>query len=207
LLSGSRTPATPRFQVNPRATLLCTFVCAASILAACSRRDPEAKGTHAAGEPVRAPLRRPDEPLSAGDELPTVSAVAQTGARVTLGRRRDRPLLLFFCDSVRSERCRTLAQVLNARWSRLRAMNAEVVGVARDYRALLRAAAYDAKLPFYVLADPQGRIFGTFGLKRGGAVFVVSATGEIRERLTDAAASELGERAVQVVAELAHTSG
>jgi peroxiredoxin len=126
---------------------------------------------------------------------------------VTLGLARDRPLLLFFCDSIRSERCRALAQVLNARWRRLRTMNAQVIGVARDYRALLRAVTYDARLPFYVLADPQGKIFKAFGLKQGGSVFVVSATGEIFGRIADAPPSGLGERAVQLVAELARSSG
>jgi peroxiredoxin len=126
---------------------------------------------------------------------------------VTLERSRDRPLLLFFCDSIRSRRCSALAQTLSARWSKLRALNAQVIGVARDYRALLRAVAYDAKLPFYVLADPQGKIFKAFGLERGGTVFVVSAQGEIRHRLANAPPAELGERAVRLIADVARASG
>ncbi|MBN1612044.1 MAG: redoxin domain-containing protein [Polyangiaceae bacterium] len=193
--------------MKPGTRLLCILLSAASVLTGCSKHGPEARGTHPAREPVRTPSHGPSDPLSAGDDLPAVSALAQTGARVTIERARQRPLLLFFCDSIRSERCSALARVLSARWSRLRALNAEVIGVARNYRALVRAVAYDARLPFYVLADPQGKIFRAFGLMQGGTVFVVDTQGEIRQRLSEAPPSELGERAVQLVAELPRTSG
>lgn len=191
--------------VTPKAKIPLVLLSAAWVLFACRHREPNDDAPPT--EPVRVPVQVPSNPLSAGDELPSVSALAQTGARVTLERDRSRPLLLFFCESVRSRRCAAVAQTLSARWNQLRAMNAEVLGVARDHRALLRAVAYDSKWPFYVLADPQGCVFRAFGLKEGGNVYVVDAEGEIHKRIAGVPPTDLGERAIGSLARMVHESG
>ena len=140
-----------------------------------------------------------EEGVSLQLDFSKLAKVAQTGASVSLGQYRGQPLLLFFCDSVHSRGCTSLVKRLTSQWAELRSTEAGVLGVARDYRARVREAAYDLRLPFYVLADPDGRVFGAFGLEQGGSVFVVDAEGEIQRRLTGAPLVTLGDQALDLL--------
>jgi peroxiredoxin len=186
-----------------RTRLLVGLLSAACLSIACTQEEKKAASSASKPAPVSAPAQAPDRALSKGDELPDISAIAQTGAAVSLTIYRDRSLLLFFCQSLRSQRCTALAQRLTADWSALRRIDAGVVGVSRDYRARLREVAYARRLPFFVLADPDGQVFRAFGLGQGGSVFVVDAKGEIRKRLAGASPVQLGERAIALLQDLA----
>ncbi len=183
--------------------LLATALLAAS----CSERETEPQATQAEKPPLAEPSATPDEPLSKGDSLPRITGIAQTGAGVGLGDDHGRVSLVFTCESLATARCTRLSKWLRDRWLDLRELDALVLGVTRDHRVKLRELAYELELPFYVLADPSGRLFRAFGLEQAGPVFVVDKNNEIQARLTMEPPEALAERALSSLASLSRDSG
>src|SRR5690606_5682574 len=100
---------------------------------------------------------KPTSEIATGDELPEVAAISQTGANVSLRGFPDRVVLLFLCQSIASTRCTNLAAALSERFDQVRELDAAVIGVTTDHRAVLRESAFELELPYYVLADPERR--------------------------------------------------
>ncbi len=178
-------------------------------LAGCSKREAH-KEDPASPSGSRGPLPIPEaigEPLTSGDELPEVSAIAHTGARVDVVDYRGRVLLIFFCSSLSSERCTALTEWLRQRWSELRELDAAVLGVTRDHRLPLRERAYQLELPFYLLADPRGRLFDAFGVQEAGQALVVDSDGEVQKRLAGDSPADLGDRSLRLLDSLSRESG
>jgi peroxiredoxin Q/BCP len=137
--------------------------------AVCACSEEEAEKLQ--GSVVRVPKHEPGGSLEPGDEVPAFEAIAHTGQLVHLEHYRGRPLVLCFCTSIRKPDCRRRVDAIRADWPRLRKAEAGVLGVFRDDGAWLRAIAYDLKLPYLVLSDPNSRLARAFGLTGPGGAY------------------------------------
>ena len=143
-----------------------------------------------------------------GDQLPELQGVAHTGQLVQLADTRDRPLVLWFCRSIRDARCRGMVDAIRSRWSRFRGLNARLLGAFGDDGPWLRAVAYDVGLPFLALSDTEGRFASTFGLNasgRGGpnlSAVIADKQAIIQAIMSDTKPKRITERALDALVPL-----
>lgn len=165
----------------------------ALLLAACSKHS-SAHSTVAASSASRIsqhaarPTSRttlaPNRLLQVGDVAPNFSAIAHTGARITLSQYRGKPIVLYFYPKDKSPGCTIEADAFRDDWHKLRAMHAVVLGVSADDDVSHRAFASTENLPFLLVPDPTHRIAHLFGVpvKRGyekRVTFIIDKTGKI----------------------------
>ena len=157
---------------------------------------------------TRATILKSGNARGPGDELPQVRAVAHTGQLVELADYEGRPLVLWFCRSIRARRCRHLMKIVRYRWARFRRTDTALLGVFGDDGPWVRAAAHDAGLPFLALSDPTGKLAGVFALEAadGGAsrpaAVVVDREGKIAGIFSKVATPQNVERVLDTVEKL-----
>jgi peroxiredoxin Q/BCP len=100
--------------------------------------------------------------LDTGAAVPQVTATNQDGDRVTLEF--DEPTVLYFYPRDGTPGCATEAQQFQAELDTYREAGVAVYGVSTDDAQSHREFADEHDLCFDLLADPDGRIAGAFGV-------------------------------------------
>lgn len=132
----------------------------------------------------------PGHLLQAGDVAPNFSAIAHTGARITLSQYRGKPVVLYFYPKDKSPGCTIEADSFRDDWDKLRAEHAVVLGVSADDNVSHRAFASTEGLPFLLLPDPTHRIAKEFGVPVTGGrekrvTFIIDKSGKIAKVFAD----------------------
>lgn len=131
--------------------------------------------------------RRPDGGeglLPIGSDAPALSAVDQNGKEHRLADEKGRPVVVYFYPKDGTPGCTKEACAFRDAWDRFTAANVQVFGVSTDDAKSHEEFAKEQKLPFPILADPDGKWMSAFGVpSRLGMAsrvsFLVDAKGKI----------------------------
>jgi len=118
----------------------------------------------------------PSSPLTAGQEVFDLSALAHTGQRVELGRFLERPVVVYFCPSDRAQLCTDLALALKQQWLELNAHLSMVFAVTPEPTVVHRDFATEHELPHLFISDQSGVVHRLFGLAPGVATSYLIGT-------------------------------
>lgn len=117
---------------------------------------------------------------------PGFSAPDETGRMRTLSEFRGRPVVLYFYPKDGTPGCTEEACAFRDTWRRFERYDAQVVGVSLDSVESHAAFQRKLKLPFPLLADPEGRLLDAYGVPRNPSgfaartTFIIDRTGIIR---------------------------
>ncbi len=98
-----------------------------------------------------------------GSPAPVFTLADQTGAPRSLAEFRGQWVVLYFYPRNDTPGCTTEACAFRDDWAAIRARNAQVVGVSVDDPASHAGFATKYRLPFTLLADPQGEVVARYG--------------------------------------------
>ncbi len=101
--------------------------------------------------------------LAVGSPVPPLSAVAHDGTKLDL-RELEQPTLVYFYPKDETPGCTKEACAFRDVWENYEAAQVLVVGVSTDDDASHRAFAEAHELPFPLVADPEHRWTGAFGV-------------------------------------------
>ncbi len=124
--------------------------------------------------------------LAAGDSIPDVKLVDESGAVLSLASLLDRPIVLFFYPKDNTPGCTFEACSFRDEYETFVERGADVIGVSSDDARSHAAFSKKNGLPFRLMTDPNGlarRAFGvakTFGVLPGRATFLIDTTGKVR---------------------------
>jgi peroxiredoxin Q/BCP len=105
------------------------------------------------------------EPLAVGAAAPDVSAVDQNGAPVVLKDVFAKgPTLVYFYPKADTPGCTKQACSLRDDWETLKAKGIQVLGVSTDKPEAQKKFEEKHKLPFTLVADPEGKVAAGFGV-------------------------------------------
>ncbi|MGJ3244418.1 MAG: peroxiredoxin [Opitutales bacterium] len=104
------------------------------------------------------------EPLTPGSPLPAVTAPDHTGEPVSLGPDLDGWLLVYFYPRADTPGCTRQACSLRDAYTALREKAVSIYGVSMDTVADQKAFRDKYRLPFTLLADPEGTVVDAFGV-------------------------------------------
>ena len=105
-------------------------------------------------------------PLQVGDPAPAVTAVGDTGAPVDLGAAYGRQdwTLVYFYPKADTPGCTRQGCALRDGYAELTRRGVAVFGVSHDDVAAQAAFKAKYRLPFMLLADPEGAVTAAFGV-------------------------------------------
>ena len=104
-------------------------------------------------------------PLAVGAPAPDVSAVDQNGAPVVLKDVFAKgPTLVYFYPKADTPGCTKQACSLRDDWGALTAKGIQVLGVSGDKAESQKKFEEKYKLPFTLVADPEGKVAAGFGV-------------------------------------------
>ena len=137
--------------------------------------------------------RRPDGGeglLSAGTDAPNLSAVDQNGATHKLADEKGHPMIVYFYPKDGTPGCTKEACAFRDAWDKFKSANVQVFGVSEDDSKSHEQFAKEQKLPFPILADPNGEWLRAFGVpSRLGMAsrvsFLIDANGKIAKVYPD----------------------
>jgi peroxiredoxin Q/BCP len=145
--------------------------------------DPSASAT------TPAPLdtsweRDPGHLLAAPAPAPNFEGIAHTGMRVRLSAFLEKPVVVYFYASDRSQEGVSEARAFRDAWLQLIEKASMVIGISPDDRVTHRELATGEKLPFLLVADERNAIAKAFGIKvengrYSPVTFVISKDGTI----------------------------
>jgi len=105
------------------------------------------------------------EPLAVGATAPAISGTDQNGQTVDLGSLyKNGYVLVYFYPKAGTKGCTAEACSLRDAYVDLTKEKLTIVGVSHDTVAAQKKFADEQKLPFTLLADPKGDIYGAFGV-------------------------------------------
>ena len=128
--------------------------------------------------------------LSVGDSVPDVALTDQHGNTVTLSAFRGRPVVVYFYPKDETPVCVAESCSFRDHYEDFQTAGAEVIGISADSQDSHSRFAAHHRLPFVLLADPDGaarRAFGvekTLGVLPGRVTFVVDPDGVVRHRFS-----------------------
>lgn len=102
--------------------------------------------------------------LKIGDPAPEFSAPTQTGEIVSLSGLRGKWVVLYFYPRDNTPGCTIEACGFRNHWETIQARGATVLGVSTDTVKSHERFAHLFKLPFPLLADPDRKIVGAYGV-------------------------------------------
>ena len=137
--------------------------------------------------------RRPDGGeglLAVGADAPDLSAVDQNGKTHKLGDERGHPVIVYFYPKDGTPGCTKEACAFRDAWDKFKSANVQVFGVSEDDAKSHEQFAKEQKLPFPILADPNGEWMRAFGVpSRLGMAsrvsFLIDANGKIAKVYPD----------------------
>lgn len=104
-------------------------------------------------------------PLAVGAPAPDVSAVDQNGAPVVLKDVFAKgPTLVYFYPKADTPGCTKQACSIRDDWEALKAKGIQVLGVSGDKPEAQKKFEEKYKLPFTLIADPDGKVAAGFGV-------------------------------------------
>jgi thioredoxin-dependent peroxiredoxin len=137
--------------------------------------------------------RRPDGGegmLSAGTDAPNLTAVDQHGKQHQLSDERGHPVIVYFYPKDGTPGCTKEACAFRDAWNKFKEANVQVFGVSEDDAKSHEEFSKEQKLPFPILADPNGDWLRAFGVpSRLGMAsrvsFLIDANGKIAKVYPD----------------------
>lgn len=131
--------------------------------------------------------RRPDGGeglLAVGADAPNLSAVDQNGATHKLADEKGHPVIVYFYPKDGTPGCTKEACAFRDAWDKFKNANVQVFGVSEDDAKSHEEFAKEQKLPFPILADPNGDWLRAFGVpSRLGMAsrvsFLIDANGKV----------------------------
>ncbi|MFA5862550.1 MAG: peroxiredoxin [Candidatus Thermoplasmatota archaeon] len=123
-------------------------------------------------------------PLAVGDKVPPFDVRDSSGKTWSSASLSGRPFVVFFYPADESPGCVKEACAFRDSWEEFEALHVSVLGVSRDDDASHSAFAQHRRLPFALLADPDGKLHAAFGAFHFGSVprrvsFLVDAAGKV----------------------------
>jgi peroxiredoxin Q/BCP len=157
------------------------------------------------------------EPLAVGASAPAVSGTNQDGKTVDLGALyKTGYVLVYFYPKADTPGCTSEACSLRDAFADLSKENLTVVGVSHDIVADQKKFALKYKLPFDLLADPDGKIYAAFGvpsmmnrqsfLMKDGKVIWVELKASTKQQADDVKKALAAAKAPAVAAPAAKTA-
>jgi len=106
------------------------------------------------------------EPLKVGDAAPAVIGTTETGAKLAFADvyAKQTYTLVYFYPKADTAGCTKQGCSLRDSYEELTAKGVAVIGVSHDDVAAQKAFKTKYVLPFTLIADPEGRIIGAFGV-------------------------------------------
>jgi len=102
--------------------------------------------------------------LKEGDKAPAFTGKDQDGKKISLSDYKGRKLLLYFYSEAGSPTCTIESCNLRDNYAALRKNGFEVVGVSPDDESTQKKFEIKYKLPFSLIADPDNKITGKYGV-------------------------------------------
>lgn len=102
--------------------------------------------------------------LAVGSPAPALSAVDQHGKSHRLADYRGKPTIVYFYPKDATPGCTKEACAFRDIWKEYEQANVAVLGVSTDDQKSKEAFAKEHRLPFPILADPEGRWVEAFGV-------------------------------------------
>jgi peroxiredoxin Q/BCP len=102
--------------------------------------------------------------LPVGATVPDLSAKDQKGATRRLSDERGHALIVYFYPKDETPGCTKEACAFRDAWDKFKAANVQIFGVSTDDEASHAEFAKKEKLPFPLLADPEGAWVKAFGV-------------------------------------------
>ena len=100
-----------------------------------------------------------------GDMAPALVATGSNGVKVELGAYKGKFVVVYFYPKDDTPGCTKEACAFRDAWSKLEKGGVFVIGVSHDDNASHKAFADKLKLPFPLVADPDGNVGKMFGVK------------------------------------------
>lgn len=137
--------------------------------------------------------RRPDGGeglLAIGADAPNLSAVDQNGKSHRLADEKGHPVIVYFYPKDGTPGCTKEACAFRDSWNKFTTANVQVFGVSEDDAKSHEEFAKEQKLPFPILADPNGEWLRAFGvpMRLGMASrvsFLIDANGKVAKVYPD----------------------
>lgn len=102
--------------------------------------------------------------LKEGDKAPAFTGTDQDGKKISLSDYKGKKLVLYFYSEAGSPTCTIESCNLRDNYSLLRKKGFEVVGVSPDKVQTQKKFEQKYKLPFTLIADPENKITGAYGV-------------------------------------------
>jgi thioredoxin-dependent peroxiredoxin len=149
-------------------------------------------------------------PVRVGDEAPTFRALTQTGAPFAIEDYRGKQaVVLYFYPKNNTSVCTAEACAFRDAYEDFVALGAAVVGVSSDSQSSHKEFAQTQRLPFILLADPEGTLRKLYGVPKtlwilpGRVTYVIDRQGIVRHIFNAALASKKHvDEALRIVREL-----
>jgi peroxiredoxin Q/BCP len=104
-------------------------------------------------------------PLAVGAKAPAVRAIDQDGKTVAFADVYAKGItLVYFYPKAGTSGCTAEACSLRDSYEKLHAKGLEIIGVSRDNAGAQKRFQEENKLPFILVADPDGKVAGAFGV-------------------------------------------
>jgi len=137
--------------------------------------------------------RRPDGGeglLAVGTDAPNLTAVDQNGKSHRLADEKGHPVIVYFYPKDGTPGCTKEACAFRDAWNKFTTANVQVFGVSEDDSKSHEEFAKEQKLPFPILADPNGEWLRAFGVpSRLGMAsrvsFLIDANGKVAKVYPD----------------------
>ena len=120
-----------------------------------------------------------------GQPAPDFELESDSGDTVKLSDLRGKPVVLYFYPKDDTPGCTRQACGIRDAWSEFQRAGAEVFGISADTQASHERFKSKYSLPFTLLADPEHKLGGPYGVAREGqnsyerSTFVIDADGNV----------------------------
>ncbi len=102
--------------------------------------------------------------LQEGDKAPLFTGKDQNGKKISLSDYKGKKLILYFYSEAGSPTCTLESCNLRDNYSILKKKGFEVLGVSPDNETVQKKFEIKYKLPFPLIADPENKITGLYGV-------------------------------------------
>lgn len=102
--------------------------------------------------------------LQEGDKAPMFTGKDQDGKKISLSDYKGKKLILYFYSEAGSPTCTIESCNLRDNYSLLKKNGFEVIGISPDNERTQKKFELKYKLPFPLIADPENKITGAYGV-------------------------------------------
>lgn len=102
--------------------------------------------------------------LKEGDKAPAFTGTDQDGKKISLSGYKGKKLVLYFYSEAGSPTCTIESCNLRDNYALLKKKGFEVLGVSPDSEQAQKKFEQKYKLPFPLVADPQNKVTGLYGV-------------------------------------------